>query len=501
MSLKKIYKILQDFKVDKKYWNTTVLTGEDYDLRRSKPAQYIKTTIKIAKLLGLKNFVEIGSTRFAVSPKCLDYYNNSSDAFISPPCCTDGHCGFFFAEAGFNVNTVDIDTNCETQIRWSYNNIGKQFPDNVKINIPKDGIEFLNEFDDKIDILFLDGWDVGTDSYGEKHLEAFLAAENKLSDVHLILIDDTDFSIPNGGKDHLITPYLLEKGYVPLFNGRQTLFINTTDVQVIEQPEEEISESYSIDDNPFVVVSLSTTPTRLHEIRDGWGIRPVMERLINMTYNNYEIHLNIPYINHKTGEEYIIPEWLIKFESENYKLKIFRCHDFGAITKIIPTLKRIQTPNTIIITVDDDLLYMDGFIEYHIKKMKQYPKTALGFAGLTAIDGTCHHCTTLSADKRVRILEGYKTVSYMRNFFDDDFFSEFVGKSWNDDIIISAYLGKQNIQKIVMNYENDSDFSARVESFPVIGGVPNEKSGCNLYREESISDNSNNYYKLGYLER
>lgn len=238
--MKEIYKVISDLKIDKKYWNTISLTGEDQDLRRSKPAQYIKTTIRIAKLLGLSRFVEIGSTRFAASPKCLDYYNNSDDASTSPPCCTDGHCGFFFAESGFNVNTVDIDINCETQIRWSYNNIGKPFPDNVKMNIPKDGIEFLNEFNDKIDILFLDGWDIGTDSYGEKHLEAFLAAENKLSDVHLILIDDTDFSIPNGGKDHLLTPYLIEKGYIPLLNGRQTLFINTTDVQVIEQSEEEI---------------------------------------------------------------------------------------------------------------------------------------------------------------------------------------------------------------------------------------------------------------------
>ena len=145
--MKEIYKVISDFKIDKKYWNTISLTGEDQDLRRSKPAQYIKTTIRIAKLLGLNSFVEIGSTRFAVSPKCLDYYNNIDNASTSPPCCTDGHCGFFFAESGFNVNTVDIDINCETQIRWSYNNIGKPFPDNVKMNIPKDGIEFLNEFD------------------------------------------------------------------------------------------------------------------------------------------------------------------------------------------------------------------------------------------------------------------------------------------------------------------------------------------------------------------
>ena len=498
--MKKIYELSQNFKIDKKFWNYINLSGDDYKIR-GKAAPYIKKTIEIAKLLGLKKFVEIGSTRFAVTQKCIDYFSKENEPFDSPPCCTDGHCSFFFSDAGFDVHTVDIDINCQTQIFWSYDNLRRPLPENLTIHIPKDGIEFLHEHNDKIDILFLDGWDVGTDSYGEKHLEAFLAAENKLSDVHLILIDDTDFSIPNGGKDHLLTPYLIEKGYIPLFNGRQTLYINTTDVQVIEQTEKEISNPYSIDDNPFVVISLSTTPNRLSETREGWGIKPVIERLVNMTYGNYEIHLNIPFINHKTDEEYFIPKWLIELENNNKKLKIFRCHDYGSITKIVPTLKRIENPNVIIITVDDDLLYVDGFIEYHIKKMKQYPNSALGFAGLTAINGSCHHCTTLKEDTRVKILEGYKTVSYLRKYFKDDFFKEFVGQSWSDDILISAYLGKHDIEKIVINYEFDDNFTPVVESFPIYGNVPNEKSGCNLYREENISDNSNNYYKLGYLER
>lgn len=500
--INEIYKLINNFKIDKKYWNYTNLSGEDYS-NRSKPGPYIKLTIKIAKMLGLKNFVEIGSTRFAVSNKCIEYYNKENEPFKSPPCCTDGHCGFFFGEEGFNVNTVDIDINCETQIRWSYSNVGKEFPNNVKINIPKDGIEFLKKFDEKIDILYLDGWDIGTPNYALRHLEAYLAAEDKLSDVHLILIDDTDFSTPNGGKDYLLSPHLIEKGYVPLFNGRQTLFINTINVNVnLPIIQDNFVNSFNEDKiTPLVVLSMSTTPNRLNETREGWGIKPCIDRLVNLSYPNYEIHLNIPYINHKTQQEYIIPEWLIQYEKKYQNLKIFRCHDYGSITKIVPTLLRISDPELMIITVDDDLNYHDGFIEYHLNKRKVYPNSVLGFAGIGSIDNSCHFCTTLKKDTRVKVIEGYKTVSYLRKFFKEDFFNEFVGQSWSDDILLSAYLGKENIEKIVMNYDLDTVFNPIVESFPIINSIPNEKSGCSLYREKSVSDNSEKYYKLGFLEK
>jgi hypothetical protein len=99
----------------------------------------------------------------------------------------------------------------------------------------------------------------------------------------------------------------------------------------------------------------------------------------------------------------------------------------------------------------------------------------------------------------MKILEGYKTASYKRKFFENDFFTDFIPKSWSDDVIISAYLGKQKIRKIVMNYNKDNDFRSRVESFPVDKVVPNEKSGCNLYRSESVSDNSDYFGGLGYF--
>jgi hypothetical protein len=493
--MKEIFKIIHNFKIDKKFWKKNGLTGDEHTHERSKVAPYIRETVKIAKLLNLKTVVEIGSTRYAVTQKCIDYYLNPV-SFESPPCCSDGHSTFFFTKEGFDVYSVDIDENCKIQNEWSYNNINQSFPDNLHLIIPKDGIEFLNEFDGMIDILYLDGWDVGTPNYAEKHLEAFKVAKDKLSDIHLILIDDTDFDTFEGGKDKLLSPYLIDNGYIPLFNGRQTLFINTLD---FELPEKEISEVF--DDNQLVVLSLSTTPNRLSETREGWGVKTVIENLLDLTYNNYEIHFNIPFINHKTNEIYEIPEWLNDLHSNNNKLKIFRCHDFGSISKIVPTIQRLENMDTIIISVDDDIIYHKDFIEYHLFKRKEYPNAALGFAGLSSYNGTCHHCTTLENDTEVRIIEGYKTISYIRKFFKNDFFDDFINKSWSDDVVISAYLGKHNIPKIVMNYVNDTDFKSVVESFPIIRMVPNDYSGCNFYRQSQISDNYEFFDKLGYFNK
>lgn len=243
---------------------------------------------------------------------------------------------------------------------------------------------------------------------------------------------------------------------------------------------------------------MTTIPNRLNTQILTNGIKPTLDILTNLSYQNYEVHLNVPFVNKKTGEEYIIPEWLINYDSD--KLKIFRTEDFGSITKLIPTIDRLSDPNDIIITVDDDLFYIDGFIEYHLKKREQYPNCAIGFAGITSLDGSCHFCTTVKQDVRVKILEGYKTVSYKRSFFENDF-KDFAIGNWNDDMIISAYLGMKNIMKYVVNYDGDVEFSPRVESFPVVGHVPNERGGCWWFRSESAPDYHEVYYKLGYLER
>lgn len=259
--------------------------------------------------------------------------------------------------------------------------------------------------------------------------------------------------------------------------------------------------------NSKVIVSLTTIPNRLSEPRDYMGARLGIKTLLEQSYKNYEVYLNIPDYYEVTGEKILIPDWLVEYQNKYNHLKIFRTEDYGPITKILPTLQNITDSDTIIITADDDLCYVDSLVEAHVLARQKYPDAALGFAGISSLDGSCHFCTTVANDVRVKILEGYKTVSYLRGFFNlQEFIKDFVGKTWNDDEVISAYMGYKYIPKIVLSYERDTDFTPRVESFPVIGHAPNERGGCYIFRDleenrKSVNINVKNFYELGYLER
>lgn len=224
----KILELSKNFNPDVIYWDRVRLEPFENSLR-SYPAKWIRKTHEFLRILEAKTIVEIGSTRIETTQKCIDYYNRSFDVkeCEAPPCCQDGHSTYFWAKEGYEVYTVDIDPHCKLQLENQYKyHLNEQIPNNLHICIPQCGIEFLKNFDKQIDFLYLDGWDVGSHLYAEKHLEAFITARPKLSPLHLISIDDTDFIEPVGGKDKLLTPYLLQNGYTKIIQGRQSIFIN-----------------------------------------------------------------------------------------------------------------------------------------------------------------------------------------------------------------------------------------------------------------------------------
>lgn len=258
-----------------------------------------------------------------------------------------------------------------------------------------------------------------------------------------------------------------------------------------------------------IIVSLTTLPIRLNETKDGTGVRTGLKTILEQTGVEYEVHLNIPYSYNK--KKITMPNWLIEWQQQYVHLKIFRCFDYGAVTKIYPTIQRIIDPDTIIITADDDLTYQDGFVAAHIEARKVYPDCAIGFAGIYSIEtdppGQFYYASTQPQDTRVRILEGYKTISYLRSFFDDEF-DQFAFSHWNDDVSISAYLGYKNIKKMVLKCPDCTDYRSRVESFPVIRITPMEHSisGCNECRQnpdimQNADEVSTEWYRLQYLER
>jgi hypothetical protein len=222
-----VLKACDSFKKTTYYWDHDVLVPEENSIRNY-PAPWIIKTLELLKIIDAKVMVEIGSTRRELTRRCIDYYDNSIklESKDAPSCCQDGHSTYFWARTGIEVHTVDIDEHCITQIENEYKyHIQEPIPDNLHIHIPQDGIEFLKNFSKKIDFLYLDGWDKGAYEYAERHLEAFLVAQDKLADLHIISIDDTDFDTESAGKDRLLTPHLLENGYIKVLWGRQTVFI------------------------------------------------------------------------------------------------------------------------------------------------------------------------------------------------------------------------------------------------------------------------------------
>jgi hypothetical protein len=90
--------------------------------------------------------------------------------------------------------------------------------------------------------------------------------------------------------------------------------------------------------------------------------------MMEQTKRPKEIRLNIPYISKRTGQEYIIPQWLTTIP-----ITIIRCEDFGPATKFIPTLQHFIGLNQKILVYDDDSVMPRNAVETFDKLSQEYP--------------------------------------------------------------------------------------------------------------------------------
>jgi|MEHZ01.5.fsa_nt_MEHZ011489848.1_11 glycosyltransferase involved in cell wall biosynthesis len=239
--------------------------------------------------------------------------------------------------------------------------------------------------------------------------------------------------------------------------------------------------------NNKVILSLTTIPERLFDLdRKDNGILACLNSLLNQNYDNFEVFLNIPDFYRINGSEYIIPEHIYELSEINSQLKLNRCQDFGPSTKIAPTIRAIEDPNAIIIVMDDDFVYHEEMINDHILHLSKHADSCIGYDGMNVIgqpfgDGRDRFATFLYRDAEVSIIQHYKSVSYRRLWFEEDFFTDFLGKTRSDDILVSAYMGKQGINKIIphsslddkikgSSLDFDKEWSTKLStySFPIV---------------------------------
>ena len=273
-----------------------------------------------------------------------------------------------------------------------------------------------------------------------------------------------------------------------------------------------------------IVLTLTTIPARVHNTTYRFDVRQAIKALGNLNHNEYEVHFNIPHNYSVTGEEYIVPDWLNEMSSNHSCLKIFRTEDYGSVTKLLPTVQRITDGDTIIITCDDDMVYHPELINEHVKNQDKWPDYLVGYDGIRSRnkdgnfgshfkDSREHYFSATHRNSLVDILQAYKTISYKRRFFLDDF-EQFIKEegTWCDDTSISSYFAKHKRGRVVTYYSDDPGWESHDDwighlrhTFPIVRYTDHgSKEGCNLSRQSTDKDAyhkaTQNLYK-NYLDQ
>jgi hypothetical protein len=210
-----------------------------------------------------------------------------------------------------------------------------------------------------------------------------------------------------------------------------------------------------------VVGSITTIPGRTLKLMR------TLKSLRTQDYPLDAIYLGIPKESRRLKKPY--PE----FPDEIKQLcTIVSCeHDYGPCTKIVGGLLNEDDPDTIILTFDDDVIYSPNLVSSMLTYHKEYPNIAIGSSGILLKYGfpfysTISNCkgnwntmTGFELTKEGRSVDalcGFSSVLYVRKFFPikQNLYEEFLKYPlmdndvyFNDDIMISAFLSKHNIDR------------------------------------------------------
>lgn len=178
-----------------------------------------------------------------------------------------------------------------------------------------------------------------------------------------------------------------------------------------------------------IIVSLTASPQRLALLE------PVLASIAcGQTRPPDEIHLNLPLIFARTGEPYVLPEFLTR-----YPVQVFRVDDLGPATKLMPTLARISDPDAWILTIDDDVRHLPAAIERLEDAAVANPEAAHGYSDYAL-------WRRWKPGMPVDFLAGFGGCIFRRGFFASDFDAYFKAAIahkacfFQDDIVIGNYL-------------------------------------------------------------
>ncbi len=211
------------------------------------------------------------------------------------------------------------------------------------------------------------------------------------------------------------------------------------------------------------VCSLTTLPDRYDSLL--LTLKSLHKQIIKFD----KIYLCLPYIAKRSGKKYFIPSKDICDLCTIVRIK----QDYGPICKLVGALINEQDPDTIIVTVDDDVIYPPNFLQLLLEKHKLRPNAALTGAGVLINDGYHMSINTnfnglmflngflcgfsyYNGQRDIDIVQGISGCLYIRRFFPlkDKLYEELLYLTedqdlfLSDDIVTSSYLCSKGIKRV-----------------------------------------------------
>lgn len=127
-----------------------------------------------------------------------------------------------------------------------------------------------------------------------------------------------------------------------------------------------------------IVATLTTIPSRFRDIE------PTLHSLIVQTKTLDAIYLSLPRRSLKPGEEniqYELPDFLQQSAFSNRIQVVWLDYDYGPVCKLFGGWLSESDPGTLIIILDDDIIYSPTMVADLYRVACEHPQAAVGFSG------------------------------------------------------------------------------------------------------------------------
>lgn len=218
-----------------------------------------------------------------------------------------------------------------------------------------------------------------------------------------------------------------------------------------------------------VVVSMTTLPERVNRIK------PTLLSLIDQTIKPKKILVWIPKSFKRTDESVSSVQELANLPLVEVR---FIEQDLGPITKLIPSLKEHwDTPEQRIVCADDDIIYSKVLIEDYEQHSRQHDCAlcVIGYQvpqSLKDKDRFSHkvYGNRIREVKKVDAVTGYGSFMIKPKYFDDQFLEEERPEQafFTDDLVISANLSKEQVDKLVIPVSSSLSHLKRLSSWSTL---------------------------------